>query len=161
MANFIYTCDKAPRMTPEDFKNSASERLDDARALKNTQTANPAANHWIMINFLSVIAAECMLTAYYLRENDTHRVLASHNIDKVGKRTSFKNIPSVSTAAEKIHNNFKNWETDLRYLDSSYFARRVSNKYQRAASTPTAETIANEMFYAAEVIVKEGEKIWT
>jgi|GEM_PF-1778492 len=161
MANYIYTCDKAPRMAPEDFRKSARERLNDARALINRQNKDPGANHWIMINFLSVLAAECMLTAYDLREKETHRVLTSHNIDKVGKRTSFKNIPSVSAAAAKIHNDFKNWETDLRYLDSSYFARRISRKYQKAASTPTAETIANDMFFAAEVIVKEGEKLWT
>lgn len=161
MPNFIYTCDKHPPMTPEDFKNSARERLENARALKTANDANPGLNHWIAINFLSVIAAECMLTEYYLREKDTHRVLASHNIDKVGKGTAFKDIPSVSTAVAKVHNYSKNWETDLRYLDSSYFTRRVSNQYRRAASAPTAETIANEMFYAAEVIVKEGEKIWT
>jgi hypothetical protein len=154
--------DKNPPMTAEDFYRAGRERYHEAEFLYNEQIRNPGQELWNVINFLSVVAAECIFTWQLLCKNPNAILVTNHDIDVLAKQTDLINIQGIGKATGDIWNYWKHWHKDLRYLDKQYFIERVKTEtiVDPKFYPEAPEIIGKTVYSAATTIIKVGEQEW-
>lgn len=155
---------KNPPMTEVDYLRASSERWEEARYLYEGQILKPENNYWISIIFLSVVAVECLYTAFMLKANINANLVTDHNFLKYRDRVPFTQSNTVKNPHSVIERYWRHWPDDLRYLDTCYFIRRVTekkiidaNKYDMNDSP---KIIGEDIYHAARIIIKGGKYRW-
>lgn len=152
--------DKTPPMNANDFYLSAKERFNEAAFLYDKQVSDEEQNFWVMITFLSVIAVECMLTAYLIVEEPKEKIVKSHDLGRLLKKTSLNEIEGVRVPVTELSKYWSFWRQDLRYLHQSYAIWRIRKKLPNSAHDILAlEEIGKITYSASFTILQAGEMI--
>lgn len=162
--------DKEPPLTATDYYQASEDRFAEAKRLFEKGEKETKPHYWIGIIFLSVVAVECLLTAFLLKENDDAELVTSHNIERyieLIKGTRLIDIEHVDKELGEIHTYWEPWQQDLRYLSADAFISRVIYNNDNGDTivsedevTIAPELIGNIVYDAASVIVRAGEYQW-
>ncbi len=159
--------EKTPPLREWDYYRAADERLIDATFIYANVTEGADYARYVQLGYLSGVAAECMFTAFQLKEAREARepepdLIITHNFAEYKELLKASKLFEYGDVDKAVGIMIKCWWNDLRYLNhDTYKARLIRLKLVKRVNYDHAvEIIGRDLYGAAEVIVKAGREKW-
>jgi HEPN domain-containing protein len=156
--------------SPEDYRQAALERIEQARA-------NYDRKAFALAMYVAGVAVECMLRAYILRRKGKGQLETGHNILLLLSESQLKSIAvedklekgTVDSVVTRYIDSFEefatilslSWANDFRYASEKRLrAELKKRKLTHGVKGDTLKANAIRLIEAASWIVREGERLW-
>jgi hypothetical protein len=159
--------EKIPALNEWDYFRAAEDRFVDATFLFANITPRSDYGRYVQLAFVSGVAAECMFTAYQLKEakeagGPEPDLITTHSIGEYKKLLTASSLFEYPNVDKKVEIMIKYWWNDLRYLNyDNYKARLIRlNLVKKVHYGRAVEIKSLDLYGAAEIIVKAGREKW-
>jgi hypothetical protein len=158
---------KIPPLNDWDYFRAAEDRFVDATFLYANITRGGDYRRYVQLAYLSGVAAECMFTAYQLKEaKETGEpepdLIITHSLGEYKELLKASSLFEYPNVDKKVEIMIKYWWNDLRYLNyDTYKARLIRlNLVKRVNYDRAVEIKSRDLYGAAEIIIKAGREKW-
>jgi hypothetical protein len=163
----VKASEKIPPLYEWDYFRAAEDRFVDATFVYASLAEGTDYGRYVQLAYLSGVTAECMFTAYQLKEAkeagaEEPDLIITHSFGKYKELLKASSLFEYPDVDKKVEIMIKYWWTDLRYLNyDNYKARLIRLKLVKRANYDRAVEIkSRELYGAAEIILKAGREKW-